>query len=118
MRNIILVSNIEQKILDNKTTTNSYADSIVVNLLAWSKAGIWINNNGGSNSIDYKVLGRYSVGDGDAGWKEKVAETALGAETATDVQITESYALVKVQIKATTPDSQSTVDAFCVKKRN
>jgi len=107
----------EEKVLDNVTTTNNYVDSKLVEFLNYVRAKVWIKNTHGSNSIKYKILARASLQDSDAGWEEEVSEQTLAAGASADHDITDAWALIKIQVKSATTDAAGTVDAFIVKKR-
>lgn len=108
-----------EKVCDAQSTTDAYTDSRIVEFKNFVRCGIWIKNTHGSNSLDWKVMGRYSVGDTDADWEEEKAEAALGnGATGTHEITAKNYAALKIQIKATVGGNQATCDSFMVKKRH
>ena len=107
---------LERKILDDKSTVNTYADSEIVEFLNYVRALFWIKNTG-TKSLDYKIFGSASIADSDAGWDEVLAETTLTSGSKGKHTITDAWAKLKIQVKSTLADNPTTVDAFIVKKR-
>lgn len=107
----------EEKIIDDVTTENAYVDSLIVEVLNYPKAVIWIKNTGATYELHWKILGKYSVIDPDADWEEEKAQAVLNTSTSAVQEITKPYAAIKVQIKSETTDEHTTCDSFCVKKR-
>lgn len=116
----IIGSGVEGKVMpgvlqekEGLTSTDAYASLLKVKLgRHLTKANLIIKNSHGSNSIDYKIL--YSNDEqGVAGsWYEKVGETALAAGVFAQQDIDPAPEWIDVQIKATTPASQGTGNAW------
>jgi len=90
------------------TTTDNYADA-----LDWDTRGLgWktivIKNTHSANSMLYKILIRCEYDNGND--LEEVTETTLAAGDDARNALNNSYARVKVQVKAATAGSQATFD--------
>lgn len=98
----------EEKTLATQSTTDSFA----VLDENWNSGNlarktIVIQNEGSSNSIDYRIQGSLD----ETNWITIVTSTALANSTLASENINNFWKYLRVQVRATTGGSQSTVSA-------
>lgn len=87
------------------TTTDSYVDALDWACEGWQRKTIILKNTDGANSLDYKVL-VYAYPSGNS--YEEVSETLLSAGSTAKIVLNDTYAEVKVQVKAASAGNQAT----------
>lgn len=91
------------------TTTNDYADALDWDSRGFNTKSITIKNTGDTNSLDYKLLVRYSDYDGGDDQEELSESTLDQGETAL-LHLNKAYSRIKLQVKSTVADQHTTYE--------
>ena len=103
----------KEKLATTGTTTNSYATARDIDMRGMESGVCTIENTGGTNSMDYKVVGEYAdYSEGES--NEIVSETAITAGNKDFFQLENAYARILVQVKSTSSGNHTTysIDDF------
>ena len=83
------------RVLENQSTTAAYVDSLIFDKRLIKVVLITIKETGAAQSIYYKLLGCIDPAD----WHEVIGETSLAAGDHTAINLSDSWAYLKLQIK-------------------
>ncbi len=81
----------------DRTTTNSYTDTEVVDISHFQSVTIWVHNSRLSNSLNWKVL----VSSDGTNWLEVKSEAILPAASQDYTTVDSLWRFLKVQVKST-----------------
>lgn len=98
---------IRHRVLENHITSNSYEDSLILDVRLFERKLFHIKNKG-ANNILFKILACIDP----SFWETIKDETTLNAGTSTYEWLSAPWAFVKIQVKSATADTPSIVDAY------